>query len=325
MSDAAAGTPAPPPPSPWERERPARAGAPARAPLSRDRIVEAALTVLDRHGLDGLSMRQVAAELGVAVSALYAHVSSKDDLLELMYTRLFDGFALPAPDPERWQEQLRDFAGTWRRRLLSHRDMARISMGHVPFTAELLPHVESLLALFRTAGLPDRIAAEAGDLISTYIDGFVLEEGMWRDRAARHGGGTASPARPDWGEMADEMQKYFASLPAQDFPHLRALSGLMVTDSSDERFDIGLEIILRGLASYLPATPAGREPNTHRVPESGEAREAGRAGRSEGRTESGDAPGAAEPRTAGAAPGAGAAPQDGPAPDAGSGTGTGTA
>ncbi|OIK05253.1 TetR/AcrR family transcriptional regulator C-terminal domain-containing protein [Streptomyces monashensis] len=269
MSDAAAGTPAPPPPSPWQRERPARPhGTPARAPLSRERVVEAAFTVLDRQGFDGLSMRQVAAELGVAVSALYAHVSSKDDLLELMYTRLFDGYAMPAADPERWQEQLRDFARTWRRRLMSHRDMARISMGHVPFTAELLPHVEALLAVFRTAGLPDRIAAEAGDLISTYIDGFVLEEGMWQDRAAQQGG-AASPARPDWHEMADEMRNYFASLPAQDFPHLRALSGLMVADTSDERFDIGLEIILRGLASYLPAPATDPAPEPDADPDTG--------------------------------------------------------
>ncbi|MGC4979427.1 TetR/AcrR family transcriptional regulator [Streptomyces sp. DT193] len=252
MSDAAAGIPEPPPPSPWERERPVRARVtPVRAPLSRERIVEAAFVVLDRSGLDKLSMRQVAAELEVAVSALYAYVRSKDDLLELMYTRLFAGFTLPEPDPERWQEQVRDYARSWRWRLLSHRDMARISMAHVPFTAELLPYVESLLAIFRTAGLPDRIAAEAGDLISTYIEGFVLEEGMWQDRAAQHTGGT-SLARPDWREMADEMQNYFASLPEEDFPHLRALSGTMVTDSSDERFDIGLEIILRGLASYLP-------------------------------------------------------------------------
>ncbi|MET9899122.1 TetR/AcrR family transcriptional regulator [Streptomyces sp. NPDC006446] len=253
MSDAAAGTPAPPPPSPWERERPVRARAVSdRVPLSRERVVEAAFTVLDRQGLDGLSMRQVAAELGVTVSALYAYVSSKDDLLELMYTRLFDGFAIPEPDPERWQEQVRDYARSWRQCLSSHRDMARISMAHVPFTAELLPHVEALLAVFRTAGLPDRIAAEAGDLISTYIDGFVLEEGMWQDRAAQQSGDGSSLARPDWREMADEMQNYFASLPAADFPHLRALSGVMVTDSSDERFDIGLEIMLRGLASYLP-------------------------------------------------------------------------
>lgn len=74
---------------------------------------------------------------------------------------------------------------------------------------------------------------------------------MWRDRAAQQGA-ASSPSRPDWREMAGEMQNYFASLPEADFPHLRALSGLMVTDSSDERFDIGLQIILRGLASYLP-------------------------------------------------------------------------
>ena len=255
MTDEAAGTPAPPPPpSPWERGRTARtrSAAPARTPLSRERVVDAAFTVLDRQGLDGLSMRQVAAELGVTVSALYAHVGSKDELLELMYTRLFDDFEPPAADPDRWQQEIRAYARAARRRLLAHRDMGRISMAHVPFTAELLPHVEALLAVFRTAGLPDRIAAEAGDLISTYIDGFVLEEGMWQDRAAEQNAGTASPARPDWREMADEMQNYFASLPAADFPHLRALAGVMVTDSSDERFDIGLEIILRGLASYLP-------------------------------------------------------------------------
>ena len=79
---------------------------------------------------------------------------------------------------------------------------------------------------------------------------------MWRDRAAQQNADTSSPVRPDWREMADEMQNYFAALPAADFPHLRALAGVMVTDSSDERFDIGLEIILRGLASYLPTDPA---------------------------------------------------------------------
>ncbi|MEU8586015.1 TetR/AcrR family transcriptional regulator [Streptomyces sp. NPDC048664] len=274
MSDPADGTPTPPPPSPWQRERAARSHiVPARTPLSRERVVEAAFVVLDRQGLDGLSMRQVASELGVTVSALYAHVSSKDALLEQMYNRIFEGFEMPVADPERWQEQLRSFARSARQRLLSHRDMARISMSHVPFTAELLPHVEALLAVFRTAGLPDRIAAEAGDLLSTYIDGFVIEEHLWQDRAVdrertvRAAGEEASMARPDWREMADEMQDYFSSLPQEDFPHLRALSGLMVTDSSDERFDIGLEIILRGLASYLPDRADGEGPDAHRAPD----------------------------------------------------------
>ncbi|GGV81044.1 TetR/AcrR family transcriptional regulator [Streptomyces thermoviolaceus] len=256
MTDAAADpdTPPVPPPSPWNRTRPARtSGAAARPALTRDRIVDAAFTVLDREGYDGLTMRRVASVLQVTVSALYAHVSSKDELVELMYTRLFDGFTMPAPDPERWQEQVREYAHFGRRRLREHRDMARISMAHAPFTAELLPHVEGVLAIFRAAGLPDRIAAEAGDIISTYIDGFVLEESLWQDRMTAHGGdGSAEGASGDGRDMAERMRNYLASLPAEDFPHLRSLAGLMITDSSDERFDIGLEIILRGLASYLP-------------------------------------------------------------------------
>ncbi|MGW3108482.1 TetR/AcrR family transcriptional regulator C-terminal domain-containing protein [Streptomyces sp. NPDC001100] len=135
-------------------------------------------------------------------------------------------------DPERRQEEVREYALEGRRRLPAHRDIARISMAHVPFTAEHLPHVEVLLGVFRTAGLPDRIAAEASDLVSTYIDGFVLEEGMGWDRAAQPECGTSSPAPTG------------VRWPA------------MVTDSSDVRFDIGLEIILRGLASSLPADPA---------------------------------------------------------------------
>jgi hypothetical protein len=68
--------------------------------------------------------------------------------------------------------------------------------------------------------------------------------------------------------MAEEMQHYFASLPAADFPHLRALAGLIVTNSSDERFDIGLEIILRGLASYLPDRAPCASPDAGRAPDS---------------------------------------------------------
>src|SRR3954447_22366414 len=130
------------PTPPWERPR--KRQAPARIPLTRERIVDAAFVVLDRDGFDKLSMRQVAAELGVAVSALYVHVDDKDELLQLMYNRLFDDVELPEPDPATWQEQIKDFARSGRERLLRHRDMARISMGHVPFTQELLPHVEKL-------------------------------------------------------------------------------------------------------------------------------------------------------------------------------------
>ncbi|WP_036331319.1 TetR/AcrR family transcriptional regulator [Microbispora sp. ATCC PTA-5024] len=231
------------PTPPWERPR--KRQATARIPLTQERIVDAAFVVLDRDGYDGLSMRQVAAELKVAVSALYAHVSGKDELLHLMYRRLFEGADLPDPDPDNWQEQVKQFAREGRARLLRHRDMARISMGQIPFTPDLLPYVEKLLAIFRAAGLPDRVVAIAGDMISTYMDGFTLEESMWQERYREAGDGS-------WDRMREEFQKYFESLPPQRFPNMVALADFMVDESNDYRFELGLEIIVRGLASYLP-------------------------------------------------------------------------
>ena len=226
------------PTPPWERPR--KRQAPARVPLTRERIVDAAFVVLDRDGLDKLSMRQVAAELGFAVSALYVHVDGKDELFELMYNRMFDDADLPEPDPERWQEQIKDFARSGRQRLLRHRDMARISMGHVPFTAELLPYVEKLFAIFRAGGLPDKVMAIAGDLLSTYMEGFTLEESMWQERMRDS----------SWKTISAETKDYFSSLPPDRFPNMVALAPLLVEESNDYRFELGLDVIVRGLASY---------------------------------------------------------------------------
>ncbi|RCG32200.1 TetR/AcrR family transcriptional regulator [Sphaerisporangium album] len=233
------------PAPPWERSR--RRPAQVRVPLTRKRVVDAAFAVLDREGYDRLSMRQVAGELGVAVSALYAHVAGKDDLFRLMYMRLFDHWEPPEPDPERWQEQVKDFARRGRGLLLEHRDMARISMAQIPFTPELLPKIERMLSLFRGAGLPDHVAAAAGDMISTFIEGFAYAESMWEERLR----GTEAAS---WEQMRETITGYFDALPPERFPHLLALSGLMFEETNDERFDVGLDIIVRGLASYIEPT-----------------------------------------------------------------------
>ncbi|GAB3164748.1 TetR/AcrR family transcriptional regulator [Microbispora hainanensis] len=237
------------PTPPWER--PPRRRTPARVPLTRERIVDAAFTVLDREGYDRLSMRQVAAELGVAVSALYVHVRDKDDLLQLMYTRMFEGYDVPEPDPEHWREQVKDFARQARERMLSHRDLPKLAMGHVPFTPELLPYVERLLAVFASSGMPRHVLAVSGDLLSTYINGFALEESVWQERYRESQG--------SWDKLREEINGYFASLPPDRFPHLVALADIMMEESTDHRFELGLEIILRGLASYIGEPDPGEE------------------------------------------------------------------
>lgn len=93
---------------------------------------------------------------------------------------------------------------------MEHRDTARISMRHVPSAPEPLPHVERLPAIRRTAGRPDEIAAIAGDLLSTCLEAFALEEGIWRQRL-RDGAATR------W----EDVKSHFAEPPPDRFPHLK--------------------------------------------------------------------------------------------------------
>ena len=75
--------------------------------------MEAALRVLDREGMDALSMRKVGEELGTGAASLYWHVRNKDELLQLVYESVVAELALPPPDPSTWKEQLRDLASSF--------------------------------------------------------------------------------------------------------------------------------------------------------------------------------------------------------------------
>jgi len=103
----------PTPEPPWARgpeDRPAR-----RVSLTREGIVDAALVVLDRDGIEGFSMRAVAEELGTGAGSLYWHVRGKEELLNLMVDRVIGELEVPDPDPPRWQEQAKELAQGMRR------------------------------------------------------------------------------------------------------------------------------------------------------------------------------------------------------------------
>src|SRR3970040_272899 len=82
----------------------------SRAALTREGIVTAAVKVLDEVGLDGLSMRRVAAELGTGAASLYWHVADKEQLIHLVLNRIMGELELPETDPEHWEEQVGGFA-----------------------------------------------------------------------------------------------------------------------------------------------------------------------------------------------------------------------
>jgi AcrR family transcriptional regulator len=208
-----------------------------RTPLSREAIVDAAFRILDREGLDALSMRRLAQQLGTGAASLYWHVRNKDELIDLMLERAMGEVPLPgSSDPERWQEQVKDFARASRRVFATHRDLARASLGRVPFGPNLVEIVERSLAILKAGGVPDHIAAYAGDLLALYVAAVSYE-----DDVAGDGFG---------GDWAATVEGYLASLPPDRFPLIHALRSELVSGDSESRFELGLDVIVAGLAAF---------------------------------------------------------------------------
>lgn len=220
-----------------------RAARRPRVPITREAIVECALRLVDRDGLDALSMRRVAEELDTGAASLYWHVGSKEGLLDLLFDRVIGEHAVPDPDPERWREQLKEVARSMRAEIARHRDIVRLSMGRFPTGPNALRWTERLLAILRAGGLPDRLAVAGVYLLTVVVDGFSLDEpGSVQQRASGEG-----PRQHVMGSL-QMMGNYAATLPQERFPNLVAVADEF-SDDSDEHFELLLDLFVDGLAA----------------------------------------------------------------------------
>jgi AcrR family transcriptional regulator len=227
------------PPPPWQRT-PTRGPRRRGDPITTESIVAAAVRILDAEGLDALSMRRVAEELGTGAASLYWHVGSKDGLLDLVFDEVIGEQEVPDPDPERWQEQLKEVGRTMRATILRHRDIVRISIGRIPLGPNALRYSERVLAILRAGSVPDQLAVLGHHLLIAIVNGFTIDETGTGDGPGAE--------QPPLDQAAQMVRDYLVSLPRERFPNLVALADHFTITDPDQRFELLLDLYVDGLA-----------------------------------------------------------------------------
>jgi len=211
-------------------------------------IVETALALLDREGLDSMTMRRVATELGTGPASLYAHVANLRELEDLVFDRAASEVRLPQPDPARWQEQLEELLFEMMTIMRRHPGVARFALGRVPFGEHSLDVSDVVLGLLHAGGVPDQYAAWAVDMLGLFVSAAGYEE------AVEHAQGESEESMQGW---YDQFGQYLASLPAGRYPNTVRMAPFMVQGSGDERLRFGFRLLISGLAATATDRPAG--------------------------------------------------------------------
>jgi AcrR family transcriptional regulator len=209
--------------------------------LSREVVVDAALAVLAAAGGHGLTMRRVADEIGVSASSLYGYVANKEELVQLVFDRIGDEFHLPEVAGD-WQELLKAFGRNMLAVFRKYPGVAALTLGRVVATPSMLAVGERLLGALRSAGIPDQVAAFVGDLGGLYVGGIAYEMDV-------------APPGEQTTEMVAQFAQWMRSLPRDRFPNTVALADKLVAGTAEDRFEWGLDVIVRGLTSYLDKPP----------------------------------------------------------------------
>ena len=214
-----------------------------RAPLSRDRVLRAAVARADQEGISSLSMRKLGEALGVEAMSLYNHVASKSDLLDGMIDIVFSEIDLPSGGGD-WRAAMRRRAISARQVLRRHPWAIGLMESRTSPGPATLRHHDAVLGCLRRAGFSIELAAHAYALLDSYIYGFALQE-------ASLPFGTGEEAA----QVAHQISAEFAS---GQYPYLTEMATEHVLrpgyDYGDE-FVIGLDLILDGLAAAARQEP----------------------------------------------------------------------
>jgi AcrR family transcriptional regulator len=213
-----------------------RAGRPraGEETLTRERILSAALALVDEEGMEALSMRRLAKELGVDPMAIYHHLPNKRALLSAIIERVFSEMRVPEPEGvEGWRERVRAWARAFREVARAHPRLVPHLASYPEAAAEAtLESTEELYAAFEAVGMAPRQIVGAVGVVVDYLIGFALAE--------------ASGAVGESDEQR-EMIEMLDARPRGELPAMRRTLGALAGEDLGTDFEFGLEVVLAGL------------------------------------------------------------------------------
>jgi AcrR family transcriptional regulator len=226
------------------RRRPGRPR-PGEPRLSRSAILEAALRIVDEDGIAALTMRRLAADLGVNPMSIYHHLPGKAAVLAGTVEHVFSRLPVPAGDGP-WQERLTSAAHAYRRIVRAHPNLAlQIISDPAAVSGALVAAGEPFYAALEQAGLPPRAIVEAVDTVIDFIHGFMLGE-------AASASGTF--------ELGPDLLARVSGLPPETAPALtrvaEALGESGLRYEFDRGFEAGLAILIKGIEAIAASRPS---------------------------------------------------------------------
>jgi AcrR family transcriptional regulator len=213
----------------------AETSAEPRVPLSRDRVLQAAIRLADEGGFASLTMRKLGQELGVQAMSLYNHVANKDDIRDGIVELVMTEIEVPSSGGD-WKAAIRASAISAHETLLRHPWACTLMMSGTTVSPARLRWMEAVLRTFREAGFSAELTHHAYHALDSHITGFTL----WQ---------TSMPFDTHE-ELVDLAEAFLREFPADQYPYFAEHAEWHLNESgSDEpsEFEFGLDLILDGL------------------------------------------------------------------------------
>ena len=211
-----------------------------RSALSRDRIVERAIAIADAEGIEAVSMRRIASDLGATPMALYNHVANKDELMGGIAGQLLKEIDVSALDPSDWAAAIKTGYTEFRRVLLRHPNLFSVLQRKTEVSPDAMRPIELAMSILQGAGFSPEEALQAHWTLSGFAMGHVL----WQMTNPLLGG-------DDGMTMQDHAMHHRATLSPEDFPCLMAALPAMEAYDMDACWEWGIDTIIEGLKVKL--------------------------------------------------------------------------